>query len=222
MKTLHYFPSNASFAPHIVLEEIGEPFALALVDRANNAHKSAEYLKLNPNGLIPVLVDDHLVLYEAAAICLHLADIHVQRSRGLALIPALGTEARAQLYKWLIWSTNSLQAAMIPFFYPERFVATGNTAGAAEVRHAAQQKIGAYLLQIESHLADTGGPWMLGVEYSILDPYVFMLCRWTRFFEGEVPPARAHARLGAHMKRMLERPAVQRAIATEKLQQPLI
>ena len=90
MLQLHYFPGNASLIPHIVLEELGVPFELKYVDRAVSAHKSAAYLALNPNGLIPVLVDtsagtagQSLVLYETAAICLHLADTHP----GAALLP---------------------------------------------------------------------------------------------------------------------------------------
>ncbi|HEY4069210.1 MAG TPA: glutathione S-transferase N-terminal domain-containing protein, partial [Burkholderiaceae bacterium] len=53
---LHYYPSNASMAPHLVLEEIGAPYELVLVDRTVQAHKSPAYLALNPNGLIPVFV----------------------------------------------------------------------------------------------------------------------------------------------------------------------
>ena len=91
MLQLHYFPGNASLIPHIVLEEIGAPFELKYVDRERAAHKSADYLALNPNGLIPVLVDDSLpgpeplVLYETAAVCLHLADTHP----GAHLLPPL-------------------------------------------------------------------------------------------------------------------------------------
>ena len=44
MLQLHYHPSDASLMPHIFLEELGVPFELKLVDRANNAQKSAEYL----------------------------------------------------------------------------------------------------------------------------------------------------------------------------------
>ena len=84
MRQLHYFPGNASMAPHILLREIGEPFELVLVDREHDSHKSAAYLRLNPNGLIPVFVDGDLVLYESAAICLHLADSAPQAG----LIPA--------------------------------------------------------------------------------------------------------------------------------------
>ena len=53
---LHYFPGNASMIPHILLEELGIPFELVLVDRTQNLHKSADYLRLNPNGKIPTLV----------------------------------------------------------------------------------------------------------------------------------------------------------------------
>ena len=62
MYVLHYYPTNANLAPHMLLEELGVPYRLALVDRDQGAHKSAEYLKLNPAGLIPVLVDGDLVL----------------------------------------------------------------------------------------------------------------------------------------------------------------
>ena len=95
MLQLHYYPGNASMTPHMLLEELGVPYTLQYVDRTVQAHKAADYLKLNPNGLIPVLVDGDLVLYETAAICLHLADTHPQA----ALAPALGTPARAHFYK---------------------------------------------------------------------------------------------------------------------------
>ena len=65
--------------PHILLEEIGAPYERVHVDRAANAHKAPAYLQLNPNGLIPVLVDGDLVLYETAAIALHLCDTHPRR-----------------------------------------------------------------------------------------------------------------------------------------------
>lgn len=68
MITLHYYPRNASFTPHVLLNELGVPFTLTLVDRALQAHKSSAHLKLNPNGLIPVLQDGGLVRYETAAI----------------------------------------------------------------------------------------------------------------------------------------------------------
>lgn len=215
MKTLFYYPGNASMAPHIVLEEIGQPFELRLVDRTHGAHKSADYLKLNPNGLIPVLADGDLVLYESAAICLHLADTHPAS----ALAPALGTPQRAHFYKWLVWLTNTLQAALTVYFYPERWVDAGNAEGARQVASQAEAKIATLLDQLEAQLAASGGPWLLGGTYSVLDPYALMLCRWTR---GLHRPARTWPLIGAYLARMLERPAVTRVFETEQIAQPWV
>ncbi len=217
MITLHYFPSNASFAPHVLLRELGVPFELKLVDRTQGAHKSAEYLRLNPNGLIPVLVDGDLVLHETAAILLHLADTHPQA----ALAPALGTPQRALFYKWLMWLTNTLQAAMPLYFYADRYVDSGNAAGAQQLKAHAQSRIDDCLGQIDRHLASQGGPWFNGTAFCALDPYVFMLCRWTRGFAGS-RPAREYAHVGPYLQRLLARPAVHQAIAVEQLPQPWV
>lgn len=213
--TLHYAPSNASMAPHILLQELGVPFKLQRVDREHNEHKSAAYLKLNPNGLIPVLTQGDLVLYESAAICLHLVDTHPE----MGLAPALGTPARAQFYKWLVWLTNTLQPLLIHYFYPDRIVDPGNAEGAAQVKRQAEARATLLLGQLETQLLAGGGPWLLGEHYSAADAYAFMLCRWTRNF---AQPARSLPALGAWLNRMLARPAVQRVIASEQLPQPWV
>ncbi len=221
MLQLHYFPGNASMAPHMLLEELGVPYELHFVDRANAAHKAAPYLRLNPNGLIPVLVDDGagngreapLVLFEAAAICLHLVDTHAVAE----LAPPLGTAERAHFYKWLVWLTNTLQAALIVYFYPERWADDGGAV--AQVKAHAEAKIGAMLAILDAQLAASGGPWLLGARFSAVDPFAFMLCRWTRGFGW---PARSLAHLGPFLERMLARPAVQRALAQEGLAAPWV
>lgn len=210
---LHYYPSNASMAPHMLLEEIGEPFELVLVDRTKGAHKSPEYLKLNPNGLIPVLQDGDLVLYEAAAICLHLADRFPQAR----MAPAPGTVERAHFYKWLMWLTNTLQAALILYFYPERW--SDDEAGARAVKAHAEAKIGGMLDQLDAELGRHGGPWFMGEHYTALDPFALMLCRWTRGFER---PARSLTQLGPYLQRLLKRPAINRAFEAERLPLPWI
>lgn len=215
VQKLFYYPSNASMAPHIVLEEIGRPFELVLVDRNHDEHKSADYLRLNPNGLIPVLVDGDMVLYEAAAICLHLADAYPESE----MAPKLATPERAQFYKWIMWLTNTLQASLIVYFYPDRWVDAGNGEGVDQVRAHAEAKIGTLLEQLEAQLQSSGGPWLLGDKYSILDPYAFMLCRWTRGFAN---PAREQTLLGQYLQRMLNRPAIQRVLNTEGLVAPYV
>jgi glutathione S-transferase len=217
MIKLHYYPGNASFTPHVLLHEIGVPFELHLVQRQQGAHKQPDYLKLNPNGLIPVLQDGELVLYETAAICLHLADTHP----GAALAPPLGSAERAHFYKWLAWLTNTLQAMLIHYFYPERLVDDGDAGAALQVKRHAQAKIGAMLEQLDAQLASHGAPWLLGEHYSAADAYAFMLCRWTRGFDASLGrPARDHPHIATHLRRVLVRPAVQKVFAAEELGQP--
>lgn len=216
MIQLHYYPSTAAMVPHIVLEEIGLPYERVFVDRTRDAHKTPEYLRLNPNGSIPVLTDGDLVLYETAAIVLHLCDTQPQAR----LAPELGSAQRAHFYKWLMWLTNTLQAALMIYFYPERWVDEADTAGAAELKAHAQAKIGVMLRQLDGELARHGNAWFLGEHYTALDAYVFTLCRWTRHFTSE--RARDHAHLGPYLQRMLARPAVQRVIAAEQLSAPFV
>lgn len=213
MMQLHYFPGNASMTPHMLLEELGVPHQRVLVDRANNAQRSPAYLALNPNGKIPVLVDGALVLYETAAIVLHLVDTHPQAR----LAPAVGTAERAVFYKWLMWLSNTLQAEMPLYFYSERWA--DGAEGAAQVKRHAEVHIAAMIDQLEAELARHGGPWFGGEHFSALDPYVLMLCRWTR---GMARPARTLPRLGEYLQRVLARPAVQRVFASEGLTQPYV
>ena len=116
MKKLHYFPGNANLAPHIVLQEVGAEYELVPVDRKNSSHKSPAYLKLNPAGRIPVLEDGDLVLFEAAAICLHLADTHPDSD----VAPPVGSSERAQMYKWLMYLTNTIQPEVLTYHYTDR------------------------------------------------------------------------------------------------------
>ncbi len=216
MITLHYLPGAASFAVHCLLRELDAPFTLQLVDRANDGHKSPAYLKLNPNGLIPVLVDGELVMYETAAILLHLADTHPTAS----LAPSLGSAERAHYYKWMLWLSNTLQATLIHYFYPERWVDEGHAEGAAQVKLHAESKVVACLKQIDDQLAAHGGPWLLGAHYSAADPLAFMLCRWTRNFKSR--PARDFAHIGPYLQRMLARPALQQVFKVEQLPPPFV
>ncbi|MBP2232306.1 glutathione S-transferase [Azospirillum agricola] len=211
MTTLYAMPSTAAMAPHILLREIGAPFDLVLLDRDKAEHKRADYLALNPHGRVPTLVDGDLVLYEAAAICLHLADAHPEAR----LAPAVGTPERAAFYKWLVYLTNSVQADMLLYFYPERYV-EGADAQAA-FKRVAEARLNDQFDGLDRALG--GREWMLDGGYSAVDPYLFMLCRWTRFMRR---PARSLPNLGPYLARVLERPAVKAAFAAEGLAAPYV
>ncbi len=215
MRKLYFYPGNASLTPHILLEEIGLPFELVLVDRAASAHKAPEYLALNPNGQIPILRDGDLVLYETAAICLHLADMHPHAK----LAPEMQSGERAHFYQWIVWCTNTLQAMLMHYFYSERMADDGDRTAAAQVKFHAEERVGAMIDILDGQLASHGGDWLLGSSFSAVDPYVLMLCRWTRGFGR---PARDRPHLGPYLLRVLERPATRRAFTREQLSAPWI
>ena len=165
MLDLHYAPGNANLAPHMLLHALDLPHRLVLVDRGSAAHKGPAYLALNPNGLIPVLVDraggGDLVLYETAAICLYLADLRPDAG----LMPAPGTPARGEATKWLVWMSTTLQTTLMHHFYPARLLGDAYMAAhpevAAQVSAHAQQQVGALLGQIEAQLQRHGRDWLL-------------------------------------------------------------
>jgi glutathione S-transferase len=210
MLALYYYPGNASLLPHMMMREIGAPFELRLVDRDRDAQKSADYLKLNPNGRIPVLVDGELVLFETAAISLHLADKYPEA--GLA--PIAGSTERAEFYKWMVHLTNTPQAEFRAWFYPHEHAT--EEAAAPSVKHAAEQRLNRMFDIISEQLGDKR--WLLGDRFSAVDLFLLMLIRWGR---GMPRPPREIPNLNAFAERVLARPAVQEAFQAEGIKAPL-
>jgi glutathione S-transferase len=206
MYQLHYFPSNANAAPHMILEELGQKYDLVLVDRSKNAQKSKEYLKINPNGRIPALVDGELTLFEAAAIALHLVDQHPEA--GLA--PKVGTSERAKFYQWMIFLTNSLQEELMVWQYPDRLAGT-DAAAAGIVKQGAEKRAERYLDVIEQHL-NANGPLFLGETLSAADFYLIMLARWARPMSN---PPRSRPSIARLLDKVTALPSVRRAYERE-------
>ena len=195
----------------MLLREIGAPFELRLVDRASNEQKSAEYLKLNPSGTIPVLVDDGVAIYETAAISLYLADRHPEGK----LAPPPGARERGDYYKWMVLISNALQTQYRAWFYAHEFV--DDPALADSVKTATAARIGRTFALISAHLA--ANAWLLGEAFSAADLYLFMFIRWGRALPN---PPRLDPVLAAYAARIAERPAVQAALQAEGIVQPYI
>ena len=205
MYELFYYPRNASLAPHFVLEELGVPFTLRLVDRKREAQKDPQYMQRNPLGRIPTLIDGDLVLFESAAICLHLADRHPHAR----LAPPLATDARAHLYKWLMLLTNTIQPDFMAYRYPEKH--TTDSEGIASVKASAEARMEAAYAVVDAAL-EHGGPYLLGEAISVADFYLLMLVSWNRSQRN--PPANRPA-IRRCIDLVATRPAVQRVAATE-------
>ena len=135
MIELFYYPGNANLAPHFILEEMGVPYKLRLLDREKNEHKGEAYLKINPSGRVPAARDGDLSIFETAAICLHICDKYPEK--GLA--PKFGTPERTKFYSWLMYLTNTVQTEAIMWWYSERY--TTDPAGVPAVKAAAERRL---------------------------------------------------------------------------------
>lgn len=213
MLRLHYYPGFISLATHIVIEEIGLDYELSFVNLHKGPNKSSAYRALHPDGLVPVLEDGDLVLYESVAIILHLLEM----KGGESLLPEQGSALRPHFYKWLMWLSTALHANLSLYLHPNK--AAVSVEAQAEVRGAAEQRVNAQFDRVEEELVRHGGAWFLGDTYSAVDAYLFTLARWSR---GMSRSAADRPQLGAYLQRMVARPAVQRVHAQEHIPQPWV
>jgi glutathione S-transferase len=203
MYTLFWSPGSASMAPHFCLEEAGAPYTLRRVDMGKGENQSAEYLALNPAGKVPVLaIDNGFVMTESAAICMLLADRHP--AAGLA--PAADELARGHYYQWLLHLSNTVQPAMLRFYYPDRHVT--EAANAPQVTDKAREEITTLWSRIDAHL-QAKGPYLLGARYSAADAFCTMLATWT---DPCPEAAQRFPALQQLVERVLARPAIQRVM----------
>ncbi len=202
---LYYRPGAASLAAHIALLEVGEPFRLVLVTGRGDDISPPGYPALNPHRRVPTLVDGGLVVYEAAAVVMHLADTHP--AAGLA--PAIGTPERADWYRWMAYLTNTVQATMMVWIYPERY--TADPAGIAAVKLQAARDLAGMRDFLEAELE---GRDTLLDAFSTADIFLLMLTRWGR---NLAPRWWDQPNLGRHYRAVRERPATSAAMTAEDL-----
>ena len=172
MYALYYSPGTASMVVHLALLEIGAPHELRLVDFDANEQHSADYLKLNPRGVVPTLVIDGRPLSESAALLMVLADRHPEAK----LAPMPGTPEREAWQQWIVYLSNTLMSTYRYWFYPQELGAAEHT---PEVHVALQRKIESIWDLLDAQLA-AHGPYLLGKEFSGADLLLCMLMRWSR------------------------------------------
>jgi len=188
-------------APHAALEEIGRPFEIRKVERNEDGLSPPDYLAVNPLGRVPALVDDDgLVLWESAAITIHLADKHPEAK----LLPPPGTAERAIVVRWLVYLTNTVQASFMHFAYPERLVG-GDAVDA--LRAGAARYLAREFEHVDEQLGR--GPYLLGETFSAADLYLHMVTRWCRRLERK---AWSLPNVGPHYRLLSERPSVRRML----------
>ncbi len=211
---LHWSPDSANLVVRLALEELGLDHEGVRVDRARGGLRTPAYLTLNPQGLLPVLEDGELVLFETGAILLHLAD------RAGRLGPegpgARDPGPRAAFLKWLFYVSNTLHADLRAAFYSRRYVDRDEAVPA--LRAGLRARVAGHCALIEDALSPGG--WLAGATPTLVDHYLAVCLRWARLYPAAAPILAGLGdvpRLAAHAAALEARAPVQRAFAAEHI-----
>ncbi|MFO1462900.1 MAG: glutathione S-transferase N-terminal domain-containing protein [bacterium] len=202
---LCYLPGSCALAPHIALHWIGVPFETYRVPR-EQLH--GDYLKINPQGKVPALIeDDGGILTEAGAILQYLADKYPEAQLG----PGPELKQRYAMNQWLSNLGGNVHPAFYPFFLPKRY---HPDAGQHPVLKEAAQAV--IFRQMELMDRELGGKhFVLEGRRTIVDPYLFALFRWNKNLPR---PLEEYSNLFRFYQKMLEDAGVQRAMAEQGLE----
>ena len=168
---LYWHPLTSSFGPHLVLEELGVPYTLKLVDYDRGEHTSQEFLQINPNGMLPVLaLPDGEIAYESAAIVAYLVERHPEA--GLA--PPAASSDRAFFYQWLFYMSSMVFQTYTRYFQSDFF--STRASEVSGIRERALQDLEKRWQILDRALE--GRAWLLGDRASACDLYLHMMTRW--------------------------------------------
>ena len=197
MIEVHAFATPNSIKVLIALEEMALSYELKPVNVRKGEQKSDAFLALNPNGKVPVLVDDGLVLTESAAILVYLAEKTGQ------LLPQNGV-ARARVFEQLFFHASALSPAFGNAGFFKRSSPEPQHVAAARFTTEAEHILGL----LDAKLATQ--TFVAGEEFTIADiPHFGWM--WRIAFPGL--SLDGHPNLSRWFDTVAARPAVQKAIA---------
>jgi glutathione S-transferase len=182
-------------------EELRLPYTLIEKGGSFGGLDDAEYVKLNPNRLIPTVVDDGFVLWESSAILCHLASKYGQGT----LYPA-DHRMRGEAYRWVFWQTGTVRSAIMPLYLQWRVwkPAYRHLEELERFRRGMEPVWKIVDNQLKNH------PWLAGGSFTMADIPMGIMAHWWYSFpidHFDFP------HMSAWHNRLLERDAFQKAVA---------
>ncbi|MEJ2117207.1 MAG: glutathione S-transferase family protein [Alphaproteobacteria bacterium] len=193
----YYLPRTRSRTVLWMLEELGVPYEMKILDTANKELQSPEFLAINPMGKVPAITHNGTPVTESAAICLYLADAFPEAK----LAPALNSPERGAYYRWAFFAAATLEYAMFDKAFNREPVKAG-TIGYGDYDRT---------INVTAQ-AVAKGPYLLGEHFTAVD--VIMGSAIHLGFVFKMLPLRDE--FSAYIARFKERPAFQRMLARDK------
>jgi glutathione S-transferase len=204
MLKLFYAPNTCALASHIALEEAGADYELELIDFSNGDQRKPKYLAINPKGRVPALATDRGVLTETPAILAFIAQSFPRKA--LALLDDPFAFGQVQAF-------NSYLCATVHVAHAHRLRGyrwADDPVAIEEMRRKVPQAVSECFDLIEREMLT--GPWVMGRDYTICDPYLFTITQW---LEGDGIDVARFPKVRDHRQRMSDRPPVSKAVAAE-------
>ena len=196
--TLYHAAPSRSSITRWMLEEVGEPYDIHLLNLGTGDNRKPDYLAINPMGKVPTLKHGDTVITEAAAICAYLAD---EFPRAKLNVP-IGTPRRGVYLKWLFFGPSCIEAAIMDRTFPRK----------EEARRAALGYGDCDTAMDVTAKAVAKGPYLMGDQFTAADVIIGSTLRWGMMFK--MVPERPE--FTAYTNRLATRPALQRAEAKDK------
>lgn len=195
---LHHAAPSRSSATLWMLEEVGQPYRLELLDLKRGENRLPGYLAVNPMGKVPALRHGDVVVTEAAAICAYLADSYP--SPRLAPLP--DDRLRGPYLRWMFFGPSCLEPAILDRAYPRAAEAPRGATGYGD------------LDAVIAVLADAvrGRATIVGDRFTAADVVIGSGLRWGMMFK--IIPERPE--FLAYTAALAERPALRRALARDE------
>lgn len=201
--TFYYAPMTSAVRPYWALEELGVPYEKQKLSLADGDTKKPEYLALNPNGKVPLLVVDGTPIFESLAILIYLGETYgVEKG----LYPAPGLE-RAEALKWMAWSSATLVETLVRILFnaSDRTPADQKNEKAAE---AAKKEFHGHLEILDKALE--GKEYLVGGRFTFADLAIVSFLPFAARFGIDTGP---YKNITAWSGRCITRPALGRAMA---------
>lgn len=198
----HYAPNTIALASLITLEEVGAPYQPVRLDFIKAEQQAAAYRAVNPKGRVPTLVTDQGTLTETPAILTFLGQSFPQAN----LLPAdpFGFAKVQELMAYLCSTVHVSHA------HKRRGARWSDDPGVvAAMALKVAQNMGDHFTYLEGRFT---GPFAMGAQYTIADPYLFTLAGW---LEGDGVDITRFPRIAAHFAALSARLSVQRALAIQ-------
>lgn len=187
---LHHHPFSRAAGTLWALEEVGEPYELVFVDLLKGAHKVSDFTKTNPMGKLPTLVDGDLIVTEAAAIAIYLAD----RYSSGKLAPKLDDPRRGTFLRWSFYAPSVIEPGCAA--HASKWEFRPSSVGWGTWNEMTNT--------IDSALTDD---YLLGNEFSMADVIFGGTLRYMTMFKMlDASPA-----IAKYLERVTTRPAFKRA-----------